>query len=260
MNRRDLIIISALINAGLLIILFATALKTDSDVPAAALPQEPMALAAPEVKPLPEQESPKVAAGDEVDRVLKEFAARTLAQQGASSPNAPAQTPPADSSSVVSPFTPIAVTQAPSENLDGLPSPHEEFSSSYSPPVSPPGPLASRASLDGKKIRVKKGDYLDKIARLHGCSVGDIMRLNHLTTTQLKIGQLLMLPEKKKSVSAQHPQSVPAKAHYYVVKQGDNPAKIAKKHHLNLNELLRLNNLNEESARQLKPGDQLRIR
>jgi LysM repeat protein len=47
---------------------------------------------------------------------------------------------------------------------------------------------------------------------------------------------------------------------YYTVKVGDNPWMIAMKHHLKLEELLKLNGLNEEKARKLKPGDRLRIK
>jgi len=47
---------------------------------------------------------------------------------------------------------------------------------------------------------------------------------------------------------------------YYTVKVGDNPWTIAMKHHMKVEELLRINSLNEEKARKLKPGDRLRIR
>ncbi len=47
---------------------------------------------------------------------------------------------------------------------------------------------------------------------------------------------------------------------YYTMKVGDNPWVIAMKHHMKVEELLRLNGLNEEKARKLKPGDRLRIK
>ncbi|HEY4254932.1 MAG TPA: LysM domain-containing protein, partial [Chlamydiales bacterium] len=49
-------------------------------------------------------------------------------------------------------------------------------------------------------------------------------------------------------------------ADYYIVKVGDNPWTIAMKHHLKVEELLKLNGLNEQRARKLKPGDRLRIK
>lgn len=47
---------------------------------------------------------------------------------------------------------------------------------------------------------------------------------------------------------------------YYVVKSGDSPWKIARKFHLDFEELLKLNNLDESSAKNLKIGQKLRIR
>ena len=49
-------------------------------------------------------------------------------------------------------------------------------------------------------------------------------------------------------------------AKFYTVKQGDNPWTIAVKNQLKVDELLKLNDLNDEKARRLRPGDKLRIR
>ncbi len=49
-------------------------------------------------------------------------------------------------------------------------------------------------------------------------------------------------------------------AKYYIVKHGDNPWTIAVKNKIKVEELLRLNNLDESKAKKLKPGDQLRIK
>lgn len=47
---------------------------------------------------------------------------------------------------------------------------------------------------------------------------------------------------------------------YYIVKSGDNPWTIAHKHHMQVEELLRLNNMDEVKAKRLRPGDRLRIK
>ncbi len=47
---------------------------------------------------------------------------------------------------------------------------------------------------------------------------------------------------------------------YYIVKSGDNPWSVAIKNHIKFDELLRLNNLDEDKAKKLKPGDKLRIK
>ena len=91
------------------------------------------------------------------------------------------------------------------------------------------------------------------------------MKANKLTNSNLRIGQVLKIPNKsiKKAepstvvFSPQTPTNDGAK--YYTVKKGDNPWTIAVKNHLKVEDLLKLNNMTEEQARRLKPGDQLRI-
>lgn len=47
---------------------------------------------------------------------------------------------------------------------------------------------------------------------------------------------------------------------YYIVKGGDNPWKIAKQFQVNFDDILRLNNLDEEKARNMKIGDRIRVK
>jgi LysM repeat protein len=47
---------------------------------------------------------------------------------------------------------------------------------------------------------------------------------------------------------------------YYIVKSGDNPWTIARKFHIKFEDLLRLNNLDQEKAKNLKIGQKLRIK
>jgi LysM repeat protein len=131
------------------------------------------------------------------------------------------------------------------------------------PPASPP-PSTAIASAHAE-VTVKRGDTLEKIARAHKTSVEEIIKLNHLPSSFLRIGQVLKLPTKGSSVpkmatAQSRPRAPEAGLDYYTVKVGDNPWTIAMKHHLKVDELLKLNGLNEEKARKLKPGDRLRIR
>lgn len=103
----------------------------------------------------------------------------------------------------------------------------------------------------GNQVKVQKGDVLEKIARRHGCSVGALMEYNQLKSNVLQIGQVLKIPGNQ-AVSS-------SKDNFYTVKQGDNPWAIAVKNHMKLEDLLKLNDLNEEKARRLRPGDKLRI-
>lgn len=111
-------------------------------------------------------------------------------------------------------------------------------------------------------ITVQSGDALEKIAKTHNTSVKEIMKFNNLVNTKLQIGQTIYLPpvskESKKSEIVDAPSV--AKQQFYTVRTGDTPWTIAAKNQLKVDELLQLNNLNEEKARYLKPGDRLRIR
>lgn len=120
------------------------------------------------------------------------------------------------------------------------------------------------------EVKVKKGDSLEKIAKIHHTSVDEIIKINQLPSSFLRIGQVLRIPTEKTLTSHSIPPKAPPVAsakksteagpEYYTVKVGDNPWTIAMKHHMKVDELLQLNGLNEERARKLKPGDRLRIR
>ncbi len=212
MSRRDTIIIAVLINAGLLVVLFSTALKTDHASEEVAVAPV-LAAPTPQVAEIQIQREP--VAGDEVDQVLSQFAAERAS--------------------------------TPSDFMKEL--------QAIAEPQSAPPVQQEPASIE---IVVKKGDVLDKLARQNNTSVEEIMRTNHLTSTHLKIGQVLKVsPNTKKALPTQKAES-PAK--FYTVKNGDNPWTIAVKNHMKVDELLKLNQLDEEKARRLKPGDQLRIK
>ena len=110
------------------------------------------------------------------------------------------------------------------------------------------------------QVTVKNGDFLERIARNHNTTVAAIMKANKLTTTNLRIGQVLNIPAQAahKTDTQLSPQS--SEVEYYTVKDGDSPWLIASKNRVSLEELLRLNHLDEQKARRLRPGDKLRIR
>lgn len=114
------------------------------------------------------------------------------------------------------------------------------------------------------EVSVRKGDTLDKIARANNTTADEIIKLNQLPGTFLKVGQILKIPEPKAMAASDAKPNIEKASNvgpeYYVVKVGDNPWGIAMKHHIKLEELLKLNQLNEEKARKLKPGDRLRTR
>jgi len=114
-------------------------------------------------------------------------------------------------------------------------------------------------------ITVKSGDVLERIARTNGTTVEAIKELNQLKSERLRIGQILKVPVNTapiKTIEAPKPalQQISADTVYYTIKSGDNPWKIARQFHVKMDDLLRLNNLDEEKARNLKVGDRIRIR
>lgn len=106
-------------------------------------------------------------------------------------------------------------------------------------------------------VVVKSGDTLEKIAKANSTSVQAIVDCNQLKSTQLNAGQILKMPVD----SVQMAQELKViQEEFYVVKEGDNPWLIATKNKVKLSELLRLNQLDDRSAKRLRPGDRLRIR
>lgn len=216
MSRRDTIIVAVLVNAALLMILFATAVRTDG----------------------PEKKEPtlQLARVPEVKHSSKED---LLDQYLASVPTL-AET--RHEEIVFTEETPIVL--APTKPIKHIP---EEVTRS------------SESSI--VQVTVKKGDFLEKIAKANNTTVSAIMKVNNMSSTQLKVGQVIKVPisgHASPSESRYSPPSVDGE--YYVVKEGDSPWLIASKNHVKVDDLLRLNDLDEQKARRLRPGDRLRIR
>jgi len=226
MTRKDTIIIAVLVNAALLIALFVTAIKRDSSkVEGEKIAANIQPITIPET----DKKEIKAAQGDEIDLVLKEFSEK----KG----EVVANTEESQKIDFVKELEAItrSVSELPTETI----SPADDF----------------------VKVTVKKGDVLEKIARTNHTSVDEIMRVNQLKSSMLQIGQTLKIPKKAGAQAVERAVVTSGGGEeFYVVKQGDNPWAIAVKNHLKVDELLKLNNLTEEKARHLKPGDKLRIR
>ena len=115
--------------------------------------------------------------------------------------------------------------------------------------------IASHKIEPGKtlKYKVRRGDNLWNIARKFGTTTKTIMIVNKLPTTALSIGQRLYIT----STSKQHVQTVAKEEGFYKVRSGDSPFLIAKRHNMNLNRFLALNNLSKKST--IFPGQKLII-
>lgn len=213
MTRRDTIIISVLINVGLLTLLFATAMYGEPDK-------------------------------------AKEPEPKVMAQESPFSP-APAELATAPMAAPVEPATVAAPPEVQKEEEPAM------------------------------VVAVQKGDTLQKIARRYGVTIESLVRANGLRSPTLQMGQQLRIPlqllpavESEEVVEAAPPPRPVSAAppatkvaeppkpatEYYTVKPGDNPWSIAKKNGVDLEALLRLNGLDDQKSRQIRPGDRLRIR
>ena len=101
-----------------------------------------------------------------------------------------------------------------------------------------------------------------KIAKAQKTTVDEIIKSNHLPSSFLRVGQVLKMPVERAQTQVAKGQAVENQPgpDYYTVKVGDNPWTIAMKNHIKVDELLKMNALNDEKARKLKAGDRLRIR
>lgn len=227
MNRKNTILIAVMINAGLLAVLLIVAMAMQEDLPL----ETPVAKQGPIELQLP--------SFDDVSS-FKEIASLTL-------PEIPQPS-----------IEPLILHKLPQIIEESQPAP-------ISPPPPGPGtinphPSSPFALAEANEVIVKKGDSLDKIAKLNHTSVDEIIKLNQLPSTFLKVGQVLKIPKEKGSLKVLEKATNNSNSEYYTMKVGENPWAIAQKHHMKVEDLLKLNGLNEERARKLKPGDRLRIK
>lgn len=254
MSRRDLIIIAVLVNAGLMTIFFVSALKSNSADEGALASNSAAISNVSEVSVAAAN-----VASDEIDQVLKDHN-QTAAAAGTSQ-----MSMVAPSATLMPTSPPLGAGQTAPSFADDLKAismgdGNSMQASAFAAPQSAEAVESAATAL--KEVKVKSGDVLEKIARQNGVSVDDLMKTNHLTSTRLKIGQVLKVPAKSsaKAQNSSLANATDTAAQYYTVKNGDNPWTIAVKNHLKVEELLKLNGLNEEKAKRLKPGDKLRIR
>ncbi|HSW72504.1 MAG TPA: LysM peptidoglycan-binding domain-containing protein, partial [Chlamydiales bacterium] len=163
---------------------------------------------------------------------------------------------------------PIPIAAIP--EVSSVPIPAQEVKPIYplpevakeSAPIATAAPATIQSSAPKlKEVIVKKGDSLDKIARANKVSLDEIVKVNQLPNSFLKIGQVLKIPEAShKTASTPKAETKESSTQFYVVKAGDNPWTIAMKHHMKVEELLKMNHLDKDKAKKLKPGDKLKVK
>lgn len=249
MNRRNTMIIAAAVNAVILAVLFITARHSEPEIeyspkiaPIKILEPVPIVEKASEK---PEKKPEVIAKPAQIIRnpvVSKPVVSKAeLAAQFADKNITSGKEPPASSQE---PSLAPEVVEASAPEIPVVPAQSVDK-------------VAEKETFS--TVVVKKGDFLERIARANHTTVSALMQLNDLSSTQLQIGQVLRVPktqkpEKDLQVKTPNPED------FYVVKEGDSPWAIALSNGIRLDELLKLNGLDEQKARKLRPGDRLRIR
>ena len=100
---------------------------------------------------------------------------------------------------------------------------------------------------------VKKGDTLYSIATKYKTTVGEIVNLNYLKDNNLKIGQVLRIPE---TYTKEEEMYIPSFKNY-TVKSGDSLYSIARNNNISVDTLMKDNGLSDIN---LKIGQVLKIR
>lgn len=111
---------------------------------------------------------------------------------------------------------------------------------------------------------VKKGESLEKIAKLYGVSPEDLKKWNNLKDDKIYVGQRLLVKkpeetkrEKPKTQIQEKRSEEEAQITYHIVKKGETLKGIAKLYGVSVDELKEWNNLKSEK---LKPGQRLLIK
>jgi LysM repeat protein len=240
MSRKDMIIVSLLINAGILALLFLFATSPDDTVGEAQHGMAPLAEALaehPVSSPKKEPLAPIAQEEEDFDVITRSF----LADES-------------DAAFGHEEERYIPLEKQPEKIVQQAAGSPEKMDSSPAP--------------EYIEIKVKKGDALEKIARNNGTTVEAIKQANQLTSVKLSIGQTLRIPVEAKRTAAQQGTSdtiaaAPPKANepqYHVIKFGDSPWKIAKQYQVSVEDILKLNEMDEAQARNLKIGEKIRVR
>ena len=102
------------------------------------------------------------------------------------------------------------------------------------------------------KYVVRKGDSLYEIANRFKTTTKEIQAQNSLQNADLHVGQVLWIPALGQK------SCPPNNTKNYIVKEGESPFFIAKKHQMDVADFLKLNNLTPQST--IFPGQELTVR
>lgn len=108
-------------------------------------------------------------------------------------------------------------------------------------------------STTSTKYKVRSGDTLSSIAKRHKVKTSDIQRWNKMAKNgKLKVGQTLQIASTTSSKSNSR------RSITYKVRKGDSLVSIAKRHNVDINDVLKWNS-KLENVHRLQPGDTLTL-
>jgi membrane-bound lytic murein transglycosylase D len=111
--------------------------------------------------------------------------------------------------------------------------------------------IADASSVNSRSYKVRSGDTLSGIASRLGVTANDLQQWNNLRSSGLKVGQTLTVGAGNSAQRlASNSDSIT-----YRVRKGDSLSSIAKRHGVNIKDVMRWNNDTDN----LKPGDQLTL-
>lgn len=114
-------------------------------------------------------------------------------------------------------------------------------------------PTVIKRGQEPIRHQVKKGETLQSIAKRYETSAKQLMQLNRLKSTKLKVGmQLVVRPASKDIIKAEQTTD----RERYIVQKGDTLSSIARKFDIGLDDLQRWNNID---GNQINPGNKLYI-
>ncbi|CCG86278.1 murein transglycosylase D [Erwinia piriflorinigrans] len=111
----------------------------------------------------------------------------------------------------------------------------------------------ARNSVSAASYKVRSGDTLSGIAKRLGVPVKDLQRTNNLRGSSIKPGQTLTLGNNTSKQLADNGDSIT-----YQVRKGDSLASIAKRHGVNIKDVVRWNS-DTSNAQNIRPGDKLTL-
>ncbi|MGM3175967.1 murein transglycosylase D [Dickeya lacustris] len=123
--------------------------------------------------------------------------------------------------------------------------------------VQPARAMQPKAVARTKEYKVRSGDTLSSIAKRMNVRAQDLQTWNHLKGSALKVGQTLQVAKASATTVPDIVGSNKQSSIVYQVRKGDSLASIAKRHGVNINDVMRWNAAMKENN--VQPGDRLTL-